>query len=40
MGVAEGVLDRVHPAIGQEVVVHDHGPLQVAGTAPRFSPAR
>jgi hypothetical protein len=29
MGVAEGVRDRVEPTIGQEVVVHDHAPLQI-----------
>jgi len=31
MGVAERVIDRVHPAIGQEVVVHDDAPLQILG---------
>jgi hypothetical protein len=40
MGVAEGVVDRVEPAIRQEVVMHDHAPLQIRGIAPRFSPTR
>ena len=31
VGVAEGVIDRVEPAIGQEVVVHDDAPLQILG---------
>src|SRR5665213_1287266 len=29
MRVAEGVIDRVHPAIRQEVIVHDDAPLQI-----------
>src|SRR6266403_3777632 len=29
MGVAEGVVDRVEPTIRQEVVMHDHAPLQI-----------
>ena len=31
MRVAEGVLDRVHPAIGQEVVMHDDAVPQIRG---------
>jgi hypothetical protein len=31
MGVAEGVVDRLEPAIRQEVVVHDDAPLQILG---------
>src|ERR1700722_15853378 len=31
MRVAEGTLDRVHPAIRQEMVVHDDASLQIAG---------
>ena len=40
MGVAEGVVDRIEPAIGQEVVVHDDAPLQMLRMAPRFWSAR
>jgi hypothetical protein len=29
MGVAEGVVDRVEPTIRQEVIMHDHAPLQI-----------
>jgi hypothetical protein len=29
VGVAEGVVDRIEPAIGQEVVVHDDACLQI-----------
>ncbi len=31
MGVTEGVIDLVHPAIRQEMVVHDDAPLQTLG---------
>ncbi len=31
MGVAEGVIDRIEPAIRQEVVMHDDAPLQIHG---------
>ena len=48
MRVAEGVIDRVHPAIRQEVVVDDDAPLQIrrdvaalfAGAIEGESPAR
>jgi hypothetical protein len=37
MGVAEGVIDRLEPAIRQEVVVHDDAPLQtLRDRAPLF----
>ena len=29
MGVAEGVVDRIEPAIRQEVVMHDHASVQI-----------
>ena len=31
VGVAEGVVDRIEPAIGQEVVVHDDAGWQILG---------
>ena len=31
MGVAEGVVDRIEPSIGQVVIVHDDAPLQILG---------
>jgi hypothetical protein len=40
MRVAEGVIDPVHPAIRQEMVMHDDAPCKSLGMSPRFSPAR
>ena len=36
MGVAEGVIDRVEPTIGQEVVVHDDASVQIFGDRAAF----
>ena len=40
MGVAGGVIDRVEPAIRQEMVARDDAPFKSCGIAPRFPPAR